>query len=82
MASGPPTRYPTDDERDSPMAYRQDECSHYSAIGRSIEKVIYRSKNAEFKEYCVRLLQITAATSRKEMQSTLTVLLQENQLKK
>lgn len=71
-----------DDKRDSQKLFRHDICSHYSAIGRSIENILHRSENGRFKENCLLLLQIDSTMNRKGTQSKkLTELLHENHSK-
>lgn len=83
MASGASTNYHTDDDkRNSQKLFRQDVHSHFNAIGKSIEKVIHRSENKQFKDDCARLLRITSATNRTEIQSTLIARIRENHPRK
>lgn len=82
MASESSVTDRTHDKRDSQKLFRHDRCSHYRTIGRSIENIIHRSENGQFKENCLRLLQIDSATNRKGTQSKkLTELLHENHAK-
>lgn len=82
MATGTSTTYRSGDKNDSQNHFRHDASSHYSAIAESIEKIIHRSENIEFKEECVRVLHIGSVTNRRQIRSNLIALVQENHLRK